>query len=68
MFLEIGGIEHAAVFGGGDFKAMLLAESLHRLFQDAGMSGSDFDDIVFEAGRLGENEHGFFPGGEQVLR
>ena len=47
---------------------MLLAESLDCLFQDAGMSGGDLDHVVFKARRLGEDEHGFFPGGEQVLR
>ena len=32
------------------------------------MSGGDLDDIVFEAGRLGEDEHGFLPGCEQGVR
>ena len=68
IFLEVGGIEDPAVFGGGDFEAMLLAESPDCLFQDAGVSGRDLDHIVFKAGRLGEDEHGFFPCGEQGVR
>ena len=64
LFSEVGRIEDAAVFGGGDFEAMLFAESLDRLFQDAGVSVLDLDHFVFKARRLGEDEHGLFLCGE----
>ena len=59
-FLEVRRIEDAAVFGGGHFKAMLLAESRDGLLQNAGVSVGDLDHLVFKARRLGEDEHGLF--------
>ena len=49
LFSEIRRIEDAAIFGGSDFKAMLLCQGLDRLFEDAGVSVSDLDHFVFKA-------------------
>jgi len=58
---EIIGVEDPAVFGCGHVEAVLAPKRRDRLFQSAGLAAGILHYIVFETGRLGEDEDGFLP-------
>ena len=60
MGVEIFGVEDAAVFGAGDFKAVLGSELGEDGFADGELAVLTLHDFVFEAGGFGEDEERFF--------
>src|SRR5690349_9727531 len=57
--MEFSGIENAAVLGSLDGKAVLLAEVGDGVFENAWLAVDALDDLMFETGRLGEDQQGF---------